>query len=83
MRLSLALFAALALSSCHVIVHDMPVRHEYVQVVHRHHHVAHHCHVHEEYSGRGRVTRIPSRNIGPSPRPAGPPPPRGSKRKRY
>lgn len=83
MRLSLALFAVLALSSCHVIVHDMPVRHEYVQVVHRHHHVAHHCHEHEEYSGRGRVTRIPRRNIGPGPRPAGPPPPRAPKRKRY
>jgi hypothetical protein len=83
MRLSLALFVALVLSSCHVIVHDMPVRHEYVQVVHRHHHVVSHCHVHEEYSGRGRVTRLPRRNIGPGPRPVGPPPPRAPKAKRY
>ena len=82
MRLSLALFVALALSSCHVIVHDVPVRHEHVQVVH-HHHVVPRCHVHEEYSGRGRVTRIPSRNIGPGPRPVGPPPPRPPKAKRY
>lgn len=83
MRLSLALFAVLALSSCHVIVHDMPVCHEYVQVVHRHYHEVPHCYVHEECPGRGRVTRIPSRNISPGPRPIGPPPPRPPKAKRY
>lgn len=81
MRLSLALFAVLALSSCHVIVHDVPVRHEHVQVVH-HHHVAPRCHVHEEYQGR-RPSGISCWSPCPGPRPIGFTPPRASKGKRY
>ena len=86
--LLLSLFAAVALSSCHLVVHDVTYRPappvvRPVQVVHCHHPVPPRCHVHEEYSVRWGVTRIPSRNIGPDPRPIGPPPPRSPKAKRY
>lgn len=69
--LLLSLFAAVALSSCHLVVHDVayrPASHvvQPVQVVHCHHPAPPCCRMHEERSGRGgRVISIPGKRPVP------------------
>jgi hypothetical protein len=69
--LLLSLFAAAALSSCHLVVHDVayrPASHivQPVQVVHCHHPAPPRCRMHEERPGRrGRVIGIPGKRSVP------------------
>lgn len=69
--LLLSLFAGVALSSCHLVVHDVeyrPASHvvQPVQVVHCHHSVPPRCRMHEERPGRrGRVINIPGKRPVP------------------
>ena len=69
--LLLSLFAAVALSSCHLVVHDVAYRSashvvQPVQVVHYHHSAPPRCQMHEERPGRGgRVISIPGKRPVP------------------
>jgi hypothetical protein len=68
--LLLSLFAAVALSSCHLVVHDVayrPASHvvQPVQVVHCHHPAPPRCRMHEERSGRGGAISIPGKRPVP------------------
>ena len=61
--LLLSLFAAVALSSCHLVVHDVayrPASHvvQPVQVVHCHHPAPPRCRMHGERPGRGGAISI-------------------------
>ena len=68
--LLLSLFAAVALSSCHLVVHDVayrPVPHvvQPVQIVHCHHPAPPRCRMHEECPGRRGVISIPGKRPVP------------------
>lgn len=68
--LLLSLFAAVALSSCHLVVHDVAYRSaphvvQPVQVVHCHHPAPPHCRMHGERPGRGRAISIPGKRPVP------------------
>lgn len=68
--LLLSLFAAVALSSCHLVVHDVayrPAPHvvQPVQVVHCHHSAHPCCRMREEYPGRRGVISIPGKRPVP------------------
>lgn len=72
--LLLSLFAAVALSSCHLVVHDVAhhpapyVVHDVVQpvhVVHCHHSAPPCCRMHGERSGRRRAVSIPGKRPVP------------------
>jgi hypothetical protein len=68
--LLLSLFAAVALSSCHLVVHDVayrPAPHvvQPVQVVHCHHSAPPHCRMHGERPRRRGVISIPGKRPVP------------------
>ena len=68
--LLLSLFAAVALSSCHLVVHDVayrPAPHvvQHVQVVHCHHSAPPRCRMHEERPGRGGAISVPGKRPVP------------------
>jgi hypothetical protein len=68
--LLLSLFAAVALSSCHLVVHDVayrPAPHvvQPVQVVHCHHSAPPHCRMHGERLRRRGVISIPGKRPVP------------------
>ena len=68
--LLLSLFAAVALSSCHLVVHDVayrPALHvvQPVQVVHCHRPAPPHCRMHGERPGRGGAISIPRKRPVP------------------
>lgn len=68
--LLLSLFAAVALSSCHLVVHDVayhPAPHvvQPVQVVHCHHSVPPRCRMYGERPGRRGAISIPDKRPVP------------------
>ena len=68
--LLLSLFAAVALSSCHLVVHDVAYRPappvvRPVQVVHCHHPVPPRCRMRGEQPGRGGAISVPGKRTVP------------------
>ena len=86
--LLLSLFAAVALSSCHLVVHDVAYRPappvvQPVQVVHCHHPAPPRCRMHEERSGRGGTISIRGKRPVPMRSSVAATHPRPAKAKRY
>ena len=82
--LLLSLFAAVALSSCHLVVHDVAYRPapyvvQPVQVIHCHHSSHPRCQIHEERPGRRGAISIPGKRPVPMRPSVAPAPPK----KRY
>ena len=86
--LLLSLFAAVALSSCHLVVHDVAYRPappvvQPVQVVHCHHPAPPRCRMYEERSGRGGTISICGKRPVPMRSSVAATHPRPAKAKRY